>query len=222
MKTITAVIPVKKNSSRLENKNIMPFAGTNLLIHKIRQLKNVPQITEILVSTDSEEMLAIAKAEGVRGLRRPIEYSNETRPFSDFITYITENVSTDMILWACVTSPLVDEKLYTEIINTYFEKQEDYDSVITVFPFKHFLMDEDGPFNFKRGEKHVNSQDLPELYVFTNGAILSDVANMRIWKYHFGSNPYYFLVTREQSIDIDDIQDYKVAQLFYEELRHND
>ena len=39
--TITAIIPVKGNSTRLPNKNILPFADTNLLVHKIRQLKEV-------------------------------------------------------------------------------------------------------------------------------------------------------------------------------------
>ena len=46
--SITAVIPVKGNSTRLPNKNILPFAGTNLLEHKINQLKAVKGINEII------------------------------------------------------------------------------------------------------------------------------------------------------------------------------
>ena len=38
---ITAVVPVKGNSTRLPNKNILPFAESNLLEHKIYQLKEV-------------------------------------------------------------------------------------------------------------------------------------------------------------------------------------
>ena len=34
-KDITAVIPVREGSTRLKNKNVAPFAGTNLLINKI-------------------------------------------------------------------------------------------------------------------------------------------------------------------------------------------
>lgn len=40
-KDITAVIPVREGSTRLKNKNVAPFAGTNLLINKINQLKEV-------------------------------------------------------------------------------------------------------------------------------------------------------------------------------------
>ena len=47
MKKYTAVVPVKKNSSRLPNKNILPFADDNLLVHKIKQLKKVKEMLEI-------------------------------------------------------------------------------------------------------------------------------------------------------------------------------
>lgn len=39
--SITAVIPVREGSRRLKNKSIVPFAGTNLLINKTNQLKQV-------------------------------------------------------------------------------------------------------------------------------------------------------------------------------------
>ncbi len=53
--TITAVIPVKGDSSRLKNKNISPFGDSNLLIHKIQQLKQVEELVRIIVSSDSEK-----------------------------------------------------------------------------------------------------------------------------------------------------------------------
>ena len=48
--SFTAVIPVREGSRRLKNKNIAPFAGTNLLINKIEQLKKVSEIDNIVVS----------------------------------------------------------------------------------------------------------------------------------------------------------------------------
>ena len=64
MKTITAIIPVRAGSTRLKNKNVAPFAGTNLLVNKINQLKQVKDITKIVVSSDSDLMLEMAKAAG--------------------------------------------------------------------------------------------------------------------------------------------------------------
>lgn len=152
MESITAIIPVKKISTRLPSKNILPFGGTNLLIHKIRQLKAVERVTDIVVSSDSEEMLEIARKEGVTAQLRPKQYADESLPISEFITWLGNTVDGDHCMWACVTSPLVDAGLYEKAIDLYFAKlQEGYDSLVTVLPFRHYLMDENGPFNFSRG-----------------------------------------------------------------------
>ena len=47
MKKITAVIPVRKGSNRVKNKNLKLFAGTNLLEIKINQLKQINLIDDI-------------------------------------------------------------------------------------------------------------------------------------------------------------------------------
>lgn len=72
MKTITAIIPVRAGSTRLKNKNVAPFAGTNLLINKINQLKLVSDITKIVVSSDSDLMLENGKKAGA-------DYHKESR-----------------------------------------------------------------------------------------------------------------------------------------------
>ena len=74
---ITAIIPVRAGSRRLPNKNILPFGDSNLLVHKIRQLQQVKNIDNIVVSSDSDKMLEIAKAEGVLIHKRAIEYADD-------------------------------------------------------------------------------------------------------------------------------------------------
>ena len=51
---ITAVVPVRKGSVRVKNKNLRPFAGSNLLQIKLDTLKGVGLFDEIVVSTDSQ------------------------------------------------------------------------------------------------------------------------------------------------------------------------
>ena len=85
---ITAVIPVKKNSSRLPGKNILPFGDSTLLEHKISQLKKVQGISKIIVSSDSEEMLDKALSMGVEAIKRPLNLADESRPLSEFFDYI--------------------------------------------------------------------------------------------------------------------------------------
>lgn len=74
-KKITAFIPVKGDSTRLPNKNILPFEGSNLMIHKIRQLKQVENITDIIVPSDSDEILQMGTDDGITAIKRPIQYA---------------------------------------------------------------------------------------------------------------------------------------------------
>ena len=70
MKNLIAVVPVRKNSQRVNNKNLKSFAGKNLLVHKIEVLKKINQIDEIIINTDAEEAINIAKKLGVKHHRR--------------------------------------------------------------------------------------------------------------------------------------------------------
>lgn len=215
-KTITAIVPVKANSSRLPGKNILPFGETNLLLHKIEQLKQVDEITEIIVSSDSDEMLGMAEAAGVTALKRPEKYANESVPFGRFLDYLCEVLPNEHILWACVTSPLVEPYLYRKAIKTYFEKlDEGYDSLITLQPMQSFFMDKNGPLNFKTGLEHKNSEFLEPIYHFTNGINLAPKAKIAEWHYNYGPNPYKLMVNKREAADIDDIYDYMCALAMY-------
>lgn len=214
---IVAIIPVKKHSSRLSNKNILPFADSNLLIHKIRQLKKVEALNQIIVSTDSEEMIKMAEQEGVQVQHRPEKYANESLPISEFVTYLADTIACDHFMWACVTSPLVDSDLYIRAIDVYFRKlDEGYDSLVTVLPFKHYLMDGKGPFNFSRGKAHPNSQKLPDYYLFTNGIQLTPHGKYKEWGDRIGEKPYLMEVKKDEAVDIDDIYDYEYAKLLWQ------
>ena len=212
---ITAVIPVKKNISKLKNKNFLPFGNfETLLENKIYQLKKCEKINKILVTSDSLKAKEISKKMGVEFELRPTKYANESRPLSEFFRYVSTLLdNNDEMLWACVTSPLIDQYDYTNIINRYFEsKSLGYDSIITVTKFKHYLMDSEGPLNYKLGEEHTNSQDLPEYDLFTNGAIICPVSSLIKWGYNYGPNPYRYSVPQSKSIDIDTECDYIMAK----------
>jgi N-acylneuraminate cytidylyltransferase len=220
MKSITAIIPVKKNSSRLPNKNILPFGDSNLLVHKIRQLKQVEAVNQIVVSSDTEEMLLMAEQEGVIPLLRPKQYADESLPISEFLLYLCDNVAGQHFMWSCATSPLVDSELYRSAIEQYWKKlSEGYDSLVTVCPFQHYLMDENGPFNFSRGREHTNSQQLKKLYLFTNGIQITPSVKMKEWGDRIGLKPFLMPVSKNASIDIDDVYDYEFALSIYNKTR---
>ena len=119
---------------------------------------------------------------------------------------------------------LFDENLIQKALDIYKEKvynSSEYDSLIATYKFKHFLMDNNGPINYKLGKQHTNSQDLPDLYLFTNGIIITTLENVRKFKCWFGGPKHYkFLVDQKQSIDIDTEEDYIIAKAFYNEIKN--
>jgi len=214
MNKITAVIPVRAGSTRLKNKNIAPFAGTNLLVNKINQLKQVKEINRIVVSSDSNLMLSMAEAVGADTHKRALEFCDEkTKTFGEVVRHIAESVDGDDILWATCTSPLVFPKDYREAIATYYEAlQNGYDSLMSVESFKRYIWNEEGPLNYELGLKHVPSQQLPMMYFVTDGILMAPREKMIEWSYFHGRHPFKFLVDKRTGCDIDDGLDLACAR----------
>lgn len=218
----TALIPVKGNSSRMPRKNIMPIGNSNLLVNKIRQLKAC-KIDEILVSSDSDEMIEMALHEGVRAVKRPGDLANESRPFGDLIEYVTTIIKGDTLMWTPVTSPTLDSAFYSDAMEKYVEALSDgFDSLTTVENFKHFLMEKNGrPYNFNPDAAVTNSQQLPEMYKWTCGCSIISRELAKKFKFIFGKKPYCYEVSQYQGIDIDTRFDYLVAKAMYKMEENN-
>lgn len=205
--SITAVIPVRAGSRRLKNKNISDFNGTNLLINKIRQLKQVDEIDRIVVSSDSDVMLEMARENGALTHKRAPEYCDEmTKTFGEVVRHVAQSVEGDHILWATCTSPLVEPALYKRAIAEYFSALESgkYDSLASFEMIKRYLWTEEGPLNYELGLKHVPSQQLPPLYIVTDGILLAPREKMIEWAYFHGTKPYRFVIDKRAAVDIDD------------------
>ena len=205
--SITAVVPAREGSRRLRNKNLAPFGGQPLLVHKIRQLQRVADVSRIVVSSDSDRMLELAEQEGVDVHRRVPEYADDVvgRSMGETIAHIATSVPGDVVMWAQCTSPLVDEHVYARAIARYREAlTEGYDSLLTVTRIHEYLWGADGPVNFQPGLGHVPSQQLPELYRATFGVLLAPRESMIGWSYYHGPNPYRMVVSKREAVDIDD------------------
>jgi pseudaminic acid cytidylyltransferase len=221
MSKIIAIIPVRKFDKYLQGKNLLPFKDSNLMVHKIRQLKGVSGISEIIVSSEDEEHLRIARDEGVTAKLRPVEYADENADFGDFVSYIASDIDCKHILWASVTSPMVEQNNYEAAIKKYLEVIDNgYDSLISVTVVKRFLLDENGPFNFRFHKNTRTNNKIPILYQFTNGIVLAPRASMIEWKYNWGHVPFKYIIAPTKTIDICNLEDYKLAKILatYEHL----
>jgi CMP-N-acetylneuraminic acid synthetase len=62
MKKMTVIIPVRKGSVRVKDKNIRKFSSQSSLLQlKIDVLKKTNNVGRIIVNSDSDEMIEIAK-----------------------------------------------------------------------------------------------------------------------------------------------------------------
>ena len=216
---ITAVIPVRAGSCRVVNKNIRPFGDSNLLIRKIRQLKSVAEIDEILVSSDSDEMLDMAKNEGCSLQKRPIEYCDEkTKTFNEVVKYVASKVPADIMMWTPCVCPFTIAGNFKSAIEAYRQNVENgfFDSVVSAKSFKEFLFDEKGPCNFSI-EHFVKSQDLPDWKVIVNGFFIAKPSDMEKWGFVYGKNPYLVPLSKVEAIDIDDQFDFDVAEFILQQ-----
>lgn len=143
--------------------------------------------------------------------------NEQTKTFGEVVRHVAESVTGDHILWATCASPLVFPKTYKQAIEEYFPALEQgYDSLVSFEIIKRFLWDENGPVNYELGLKHVPSQQLPNLYIVTDGVLIALREKMIEWSYFHGRNPYRFILNKRMSVDIDDGLDLAVARAWFD------
>ena len=74
-KDITALIPVKKTSDRIKDKNIRRFSDTSLFVLKLKQISSLSCFDRLIVSTEDSELMKIAESYGFQIHSRDKKYS---------------------------------------------------------------------------------------------------------------------------------------------------
>ncbi|WP_444909194.1 acylneuraminate cytidylyltransferase family protein [Microbulbifer sp. TRSA005] len=213
MKNFTAVIPVRAGSQRVKNKNFKKFADSNLLQIKINQVKKLP-VEDIIINTDSELAIEIAKKNNLKYFRRDPYYASSDCSNSEYHEYLGSTTKSKNIIVTQVTSPLVNEKTYLEAIETYFKG--DFDSLMSVVSFKEFIIFDNKPFNFTKN-KMPNSQDLQEYLIPTFGLVICKREKLIEDKNYLCGQTHYYKISSEESIDIDTEMDFKIAEMLYKD-----
>jgi pseudaminic acid cytidylyltransferase len=73
-----AVIPARGGSKRIPRKNVKPFAGRPMIAYAIAAAREAGVFAHIVVSTDDDEIAAVARAEGAEvPYKRPAELADD-------------------------------------------------------------------------------------------------------------------------------------------------
>ena len=223
-KKFLAIILARGGSKRLPRKNIMNLNGLPLIGYTINAAKKSSYIDKIVVSSDDDEILSISKKFGAQIIKRPNKFATDTSSSFDAIKHVIENVKNyDYILLLQPTSPLRTTKDIDLSIELLFEKKAD--AIISVCEVEHSPLwtnpiDDSLSMESFINEEAINkrSQDLQK-YFRPNGAIyLCDVKRLlKEESFYISSDIYAYKMTRENSIDIDESIDFKLAEVLIKE-----
>lgn len=220
---MAALIPVRKGSQRVKNKNIRPFSSTSLLEIKIQQLKRIKEIDEIVVNSDCRSMLEIARNMGAKTVLRDTYYASSTVPMNEVWKNLAENVDCEYILYTNVTNPLFRDATYTKMIEKWNSLiQTEYDSITSVHELKEYIWDnENKPVNYDPNT-HPRSQDLPLYYGLNFAASIIPRELMIERSSIIGKKFFPFFVDKIQCTDIDDNHDFMIAEKLYNTMVENE
>lgn len=214
---IVALIPVREGSSRVKDKNFRQFADEKSLLHlKIKQVKEAGCFDHIYVSSDSLKAKQIAQEMGVTFLPRDPAMCKPSAKLYQYNTHMLETVPGDPIVaWTMVTAPLFWN--YAPAIEKFLSlDKEAYDSLITVLPFREFLINENGrPLNCTYGHWHLLTQELDKNYTITGSLYVAGKKEQIEWRYWIGTKPYLYEIPKLDCVDVDYEEDFKLSEMFH-------
>ena len=220
---VCAIILARGGSKSIPNKNIKPISNSNCLSLTIRSLLNVLNLDQIIVSSDSDEILEIARKQKVLTLKRPSNLSTDEASSEEAwlhaINYLGKiSKLSEIIIAPQVTSPLRYKNTFKDALRL-FEK-ENFDSLfsateISSHSFEWMLSEKEiSPVNYdpyknrKRRQDHHQKKRIKEngsFFIFKTEGFLNSKNRM------FGKIGY-FLQDKLESIEIDEINDWVIAE----------
>ena len=215
---ITAIVPVRKGSQIIKNKNLKKFAGKNLLRIKLEMLKKIDTIDNIVVNSDSDDALSIASEYGVEQFRRKDYFASSECNNSDFFHHLAENTDTDFIMYSPCTAPLILEKTYYDFISRFRNGLDRSDSLTTVSPVKSHLWLDGSPINYDPSNA-PNTQDLPDILGLNYGLSIISQDNMIKYRNIVGPKPSFYKLDDFEAVDVDNPIDFEFAEFLYLKYR---
>lgn len=215
MNKIVALVPMRHDSHRVKGKNYRLLAGKPLYHHILSTLLNCPEISEVVVDTDSQPIMDGIKLDfpQVRIFIRPEHLRAGEIPMNEVLLHDISQVEADFYLQTHSTNPLLTPETISHAIRIMIENFPGYDSLFSVTRWQTRLWDELGRAINHNPAVLLRTQDLPPvyeenscLYIFTRQTLQNE--HNRI-----GERPYLFEIEASEAWDIDEEIDFLMADL---------
>ena len=230
---ILVVIPARGGSKGIPRKNIRLLGGKPLIAHTIEMGKASEYVDDIVVSTDDNEIKFIAEKFGAETIKRDGKLAEDSIPLDPVIYDATiqkekeMDEKYDVVITVQPTSPLLKTKTLDLAIETLLNPinndqecdgeniagSEYYDTIISVVDDRHLSWgyDEESKKYFPLYKERVNRQYLPKAYKET-GSIFATKREFVTENSRLGDNIGLIEISKQESIDIDNYEDWWVAE----------
>lgn len=219
MYDLAVIVPVRRGSSRIAEKCLLPFGDQKTLIEwKLAQLCKIIDPRRIYLSTEDEEFLALGDRFGVSGHHRARHLAiDHIAPFRDVITGIVRDIPHTHIAWSTVVCPLMAPQEYGDAFRDYYDNVicGANDSLLGVNLMKEYFWSHEGALNYEATRNHTISQELPDWFKVTNSIYMAPRQQILEREYFVGDNPVLQSLSKLAGVDIDYIEDYRIAQALY-------
>tara|TARA_B100001248_G_scaffold262323_1_gene257535 strand:+ start:2336 stop:3016 length:681 start_codon:yes stop_codon:yes gene_type:complete len=222
--TLIALIPARRGSKGIPNKNLREFKGQPLIAWTINQALSSTSIDRVIVSTEDEEIAEIAKKFGAEiPFLRPNNLANDSSLVIETVIHAINNLNdVNDILLMQPTSPLRRVEDIDNIVELRKKfKGQSAASLVKVSEYPQWMYSLDNqnmyPFLGK-----INSferrQNLKKIHILNGSLYLSSKKHL-IENGSFISNetiPY--IMPPKFSVDIDEEIDWVYAEFLYDKI----
>lgn len=214
-KDIVALVPMRHHSQRIPEKNFRLLAGKPLFHYIITALLECPEISQLLVDTDSNPVM-----EGLRKnfpqvtiLERPQHLRADEIPMNEVLLYDTGQVQADFYLQTHSTNPLLSSETISLAIRTFLANYPAYDSLFSVTRLQTRLWDQLGrPINHNSSIL-LQTQDLPPIFEENSCIYIFTRQTLAARRNRLGERPFLFEINPNEALDIDEELDLKIAEV---------
>ncbi len=226
-KKIIAIVPARGESKRIPGKNIAKLNGKPLISYSIKQGKKSKLVDRVIVSSDDEKILSVAKKYGAETIKRPKKLAQDKTPTAPVLVHVLEelekeNYYPDIVVILQPTTPLRSVKDIDNSIKMIASGKADSTETFfksTQHPFYMCKIRKDKTISLldKRGNTE-RSQNFPEVYskagvVFTVKAKILKKTGSFYTKRHKA-----IIIPIERAVDIDEKADFKLAEIYLKYL----
>lgn len=225
MKKIICIIPARKKSKRIKNKNIVNFFGKPLIAYSIINAIKSNIFEKVIVSTDSVKISKVSKKYGAEvPFLRPKNISGDNTIVKDVLIHALNNIKdlNKYKYFCCLypTAPLISsndlKKAYKKLIKfnanalVSIVKYNNHPLRSLITNKKNYLS-----FKFKKFQR-VNSQNLQPFFHDAGAFYFYKTQDFLIRrKSLLPVKTIPFRLTIDKAVDIDDFEDLKLAKIIY-------